>query len=85
MTITIDLGHKIAWECCGNDENLLPFYIADFDSDMLQTLFAQSAKQLGCHSNTITENESTDLAKIVMRIFGDAAFHQDCCPIISIR
>ena len=91
MTITIVLGHKTARGYCGNDEYLISSYIADFASDMLQTLFAQSSKQLDCHSNTITENENTDLAKIsknygmVMRIFSKPAFHQDCCPIISIR
>ena len=30
---------------------------------MLQTLFAQSAKQLDYHCNTFTENDSTDLEK----------------------
>ena len=40
MTITIDLGHKTAWEYCGNDKYLISSYIAYFASDMLQTLFA---------------------------------------------
>ena len=65
MTIAIVLGHKTAWEYCGNDEYLISFYNADFASDMLQTLFAQSAKQLDYHSNNnFTENENADLAKI---------------------